>query len=428
MTSTVPSLSGDERAAIQERTLRTLFASAIAARASMTVAFTVASLAIKDMLDGARWAGLATVAITIGTAISASWLSSYMALKGRNPGLRMGYAVAVGGALVAAVGVQQQSLVVFLAGLGLFGVGQGATNLARYAAADLAEPANRSKAIGAVVFASTIGAVGGPILVGPAGAVAESVGWNELTGPFVVSAIGFLIAGLVVWVLLRPDPLVISGGLSPATVARSSAEPPAKALGFSGAMAVIWERPLARLALATLVISQAVMVMVMAMTPLHMDAHDHPTSVIGWVISVHTAGMFAFAPVAGWAADRFGRIASIGVGAVILTVSTIVTAVAVDAPNLLMFPGLFLLGLGWSFGMVAGSSLLTESVDAQNRVSAQGAADLATSLASGLGALASGFVFSMAGFHILSIIGTVAAGLLTVFGFVRFRLDEAAAI
>jgi MFS family permease len=154
-----------------------------------------------------------------------------------------------------------------------------------------------------------------------------------------------------------------------------------------------------------------------------MDAHVHSVGVIGWVISAHTAGMFAFAPLAGWASDRFGKVRAISFGGGVLVVACIMTALASEAPKLLMFPGLYLLGLGWSFGMVAGSALLTESVPAEDRVSAQGAADLIASVVSGTAALSSGFILSMAGFHILSTVGIVAAGLLLVAGFARDRQE-----
>ena len=187
-------------------------------------------------------------------------------------------------------------------------------------------------------------------------------------------------------------------------------------------MAIAWARPLARLALVTLIVSQAVMVMVMAMTPLHMEAHGHSNGTVGAVISAHTAGMFAFAPVAGWASDRLGRLPTIAIGGLTLVLATILTALAGEAPRLLMFPGLFFLGLGWSFGFVAGSALLTESVDLGDRVAVQGAADLATNAASGVGALASGVVLSMSGFHTLSFIGMTAAGALLIHAYFEYRL------
>ena len=186
-----------------------------------------------------------------------------------------------------------------------------------------------------------------------------------------------------------------------------------------------WAHPLARLAFVALVISQAVMVMVMAMTPLHMKAHGHGTGVVGQVISAHTAGMFAFAPFAGWLSDRYGRVRIVVLAGFTLGIATVLTALAGEAPRLLMFPGLFLLGLGWSFGIVAGSALLTESVAVKDRVAVQGAADTATALASGVGALASGIVLNMAGFHILSLIGMGAAGVLLGQSWFESRMTSA---
>jgi len=375
--------------------------------------FFVAVLAIRDIMGSGRWAGLATVALTLGTAYGSSSLSKLMDKHGRNPGLTAGYVVAVAGSLVAALGVQLQLFVVLLLGMGAVGIGQGSTNLSRYAAADLAPPDKRASAISFVVFASTIGAVTGPLFSDPAGQLAINAGFEELAGPFVIGGIFFAISALVVWLGLRPDPLKLSE-------AGATTDKP-KRMGFLPSMEVVWRSDGARFGLIALCISTAVMVSVMAMTPLHMEAHGHSKGNIGWVISAHTAGMFAFAPLAGWFSDRFGRISAVYAGSIILVAATIVSALAVDAPNILMFPGLYLLGLGWSFGIVAGSALITESVETHQRVSAQGAADVASALASGVGALSSGFVFSMTGFHVLSLMGTAAAAALLVVAFMRQR-------
>jgi MFS family permease len=412
-------LSETERQAVQRRTLGILFVSSIFSRAAMTIGFVVAALLMEEILGSSTWAGASTASITIGTAFSASALAAYMNRRGRRPGLTVGYVFAMVGGVVAVIGAAQLSLVPYLLGLVLIGVGQGGTNLARYAAADLAAPTERSKAISYVVFASTIGAVGGPALAGVAGDIGESWGYDELVGPFGFAAIFFALGGAVVWLGMRPDPLVVAGG-----TVRDSSKPKAS---IARSMRVIWSNPEARLALAGLVVSQAVMVMVMAMTPLHMKEHGHGIGLVGWVLSAHTAGMFAFAPLAGWVSDRFGRILAIVVAGGVLVVSTVMTALAGEAPALLMFPGLYLLGLGWSFGMVASSALLTESVPADEAVSAQGAADFVTSFASGAGALGSGLVFTMAGFHILSGIGIVASGLLLVAAFVRARVRSGGA-
>ncbi len=413
MTATVE-LDESTRAGAQRNTLQVLFAGAVFSRAGMTIGFAVAAILIKDMLGGARWAGLSTVAVTVGTAISAARISAYMNRTGRRPGLVLGFGIGAVGGVVAVLGAQRSNPYIFLFGLMLAGVGSGASNLARYAAADLAVPEARSKAISFIVFASTIGAVGGPALVGPTNWVGEKVGLVKNAGPFGLTLVFYLVAALIVAVRLRPDPLVLTDGLR-------KVGGPAKA-SFSDSLRIIWAEPLARLAFTSLVISQAVMVGVMAMTPLHMKAHDHDESVIGFVLAAHTFGMFGFAPVAGWAADRYGKVVSIAFGAAVLMVATVVTALAGEAPNLLMFPGLYLLGLGWSFGMVAGSSLLSESVSVEDRVSVQGAADLMASIVSGVAALSSGVVMEMAGYHILSSIGIAASGLLLVVAFSRHRV------
>lgn len=391
-------LDSSQWPALQRRTLTVLFASVILGRASMTIGFTVAALLIEELLGSGTWAGASTASITIGTAFSASMLSNYMYRNGRRPGLSLGYLAAAAGALIAVVGGQSQLLPVYVLGLIFVGVGQGGTNLARYAAADLARPEHRGRAISWVVFASTVGAVGGPSLVGPAGELADRLGLNELVGPFLVSSLFFAGASLVVWLALRPDPLRVSGGLRAAAVVD-------RRQGFGDGLAAIRAQPLAVAAVIGLTLSQAVMVMVMAMTPLHMRDHGQGLDLVGYILSAHTAGMFAFAPVAGWASDRFGRVVTLMAGGGMLVGATVFTALAGDSPLILMFPGLFLLGLGWSFGIVSASALITDVVPADDQVAAQGSADLITSFASGLGALASGMVFTVAGFPVLSLIG-----------------------
>ncbi len=401
------------------RTLRVLWGTAILSRGGFSAMFPVSVLAIKDLLGSDTWVGLSTGASTAGAALSAAWLATFMQRRGRARGLAGGFAVAGMGGLIAIVAIEVSSLVLFLPAMMLVGVGGGTANLSRYAAADLASDERRSRDISSVIFASTFGAVFFPLLIGVAGDVAERVSLDANAGGFAMSAALFAAASFATAALMRPDPLVISGGVDPNARRRD-------AVPFTTAMSVIWALPLARLAFVALVVGQAVMVGVMAMTPLHMEAHGHGNGIIGAVISVHTAGMFALAPIAGWISDRYGRVPTIVLAGVTLVGATILTALAGEAPEALMFPGLFLLGLGWSFGFVAGSALLTESVGTTDRVAAQGAADLATSVASGGGALASGIVLSMSGFHMLSMAGTLAAGLLMVYASFESRLGRSA--
>ncbi len=378
--------------------------------------FPVSVSAIKDILGSETWAGLSTGATTVGAAVSATLMATYMQRRGRNPGLTGGFVIAAAGGALGIFAIQVEQLLLFLPAMVLIGVGTGTSNLARYAAADLSPPQRRSRDISTVLFAATFGAVLFPLFIGITGDLAEDVGLDENAGGFAMAILLFFLAGVTVWLFMRPDPLVVSGGIKTRDQAKNDAVP------FRQAVSIAWAHPLARLALVALVVSQAVMVMVMAMTPLHMEEHGHDKDVIGAVISAHTAGMFAFSPLAGWLSDRFGRLPIIALGGVTLVVATVLTALAGEAPRLLMFPGLYLLGLGWSFGIVAGSALLTESVAEGDRVAVQGAADTATNIASGSGALASGVVLSMAGFHILSFVGMVAAGAMLVHAWFENRV------
>lgn len=406
-----------QRASVQRRTLSTLAVSTILTRGSTSALFLVAALVIEDILGSAFWAGLSTVAITIGSAASAAIVASHMDKKGRRPGITLGYVSAVVGAGIAVLGVEWSSLIVFLIGLTLVGVGSGTTNLARYAAADLTTEQRRGRDISFVIFSSTFGAIGGALVAGQfAGDIAVDAGLKENSGPIILAIVLFILGAAVVWAFMRPDPLLMARDMGIVEKPRQR--------NFSEAIKTIAASNPARLALASLVISQMVMVMVMAMTAPHMKAHDHDLGVIGAVLAAHTAGMFAFAPIAGWVSDRLGRLNAIAIGSATLVAATVLTALAGEAPELLMFPGLFLLGLGWSFGIVASSALLTESVPTDKRVSVQGAADLVTNAASGLGALGSGMVFSMQGYHVLSMIGTAAAGLLVVKAFYDYRVSS----
>lgn len=409
-------LSESDRKHLQRRTLGVLGASTVAVRGGFTVLFTVAALSLKDLLGSGTWAGLATVATTLGATFSAAALASYMARKGRNLGLTLGYGAAAIGGVVGIIGFEQRSIPIFLLGLMLVGIGQGATRVGRYAAADLSTDENRSRDISLIIFAGTLGAVGGPLLVGVAGRAGEDLGLEKNSGVIGLSLLMFAVGTAIVFALLRPDPLIVAGHATESGAAEKGS--------LREAFRLILERPLARLALVSLVISQTVMVMVMTMTPLHMDAHDHSGDTVGQVIASHTLGMFAFAPIAGIIADRIGRVRSVAIGGGILAAATTMTALAGEAPRLLMFPGLYLLGLGWSFGIVAGSALLTESVEPKDRVSVQGAADMASNFASGCGALISGVVFEMQGFHVLSMIGIVAAGALLLHSFWEFRVTD----
>ena len=394
-----------ERAAIQRRVLRVLVGGQIVGAAALGASVTVGAFVVQDILgDETPLGGIATATVTMGTAFMSQVLARLMARGGRRAGLQAGYLLAALGCFVAVVGVERSSLAWFLAGLFLFGNGQAANLLARYAATDLAEPNERSSAMSRVVFASTFGAVFGPLLVAPAQWAGEQLfGLSTYSGPWLASSVFLLAAALNTFVRLRPDPLAASGG---------SFVPQAR-MKLSDAVRAATATPNGRLALAAMVISQATMVAVMTMTPVHLRLHGHET-VSPYVVSLHIAGMFAFSPLVGKFADRHGRTSATFVGAVLLVLASALSAVSGDG-HIVLFPSLWLLGIGWNFGLIGGSSLLVESIDESARVRVQGTADLLMSFCGGLAGFSSGFVRRAIGFHLLSVGALVLAGVLLVY-------------
>ncbi|MBU6201550.1 MAG: MFS transporter [Acidobacteria bacterium] len=380
-----------------------LVAGQIAGSAALAAAVTVGAFVIQDILgQDTPWGGLASATVTMGTAVTSQVLSRIMSGRTRRIGLQTGYLLAIVGGCTAGAGAEFRSLPLFLVGLFLFGNGQASNLLSRFAATDLAEPDQRARAMSRILFASTFGAVFGPVLIQPAQTAGETwFGWGRYTGPWVFAGVFFLTSLLNATVRLRPDPLTVARGTSsPADVRRR--EPVRLGSAFRD--------PDARLALLSMVVSQMSMVSVMTMTPVHLKAHGHEAT-SPYVISLHIAGMFAFSPLVGRLADRAGRHATILVGALTLVLATVLAAMSGDDAGLL-FPALWLLGLGWSCGLIGGSSLLVDSVPERIRVGVQGRADLLMSLLGGASGFLSGFIRQALGYHVLALVGTALAGVL----------------
>ncbi|MCZ7668218.1 MAG: MFS transporter [Chloroflexi bacterium] len=325
---------------------------------------------------------------------------------GRRWGLSLGFGLPVAGFVVAVLALLNGSFLGFCLGIGLVGVGRAPIDQARYVAAEIQPVENRAKAIGFIVFAGTVGAVGGPLLVAPSSSLAASWGMLPETGPYLLGAMFSLIAFFLIFFLLKPDPLLLGNGLPPLSWrGGGEAERPLRQ---------IFAQPLAQLAVAAMVIAQLVMTLIMVITPLHMRHLDHSTAAISGVIMAHTIGMYGLSSVTGWLIDRFGRISIIIAGAVILIISSLLTPLANTLPLLAL--ALFLLGLGWNLCFIAGSSLLSDTLRSPERGRAQGASDTLVALSSGVGSFATGAVFAVGG--IIAVSGAGLAFTLALFALI----------
>lgn len=395
--------------ALQRRTVRVLAAGQVLTGVGVGAGVAAGSLLVADLTGNDGLAGLAQTFGVIGTAVAAGPLAWLSVRSGRRIGLVTGlWIAAVGSLVVIAASVLE---LVPLVLLGTFGVGvASAVGLqARYAASDLAAPEHVGRDLALVVWATTVGAVLGPNLMQPAARLAEAIGLPPLSGPYLVTAAAITLAALLVSGLLRPDPLLEARSLALAQDADRELEP--RRAGMIAELAhgarVVRTSPGASLAVASLAVGHVVMVMVMVMTPVHMQHVDVTLQVVGLVISVHILGMYAFSPVVGWLADRRGSIWVIGVGVVVLAVATVVAGTAPGDSVVRLGIGLFLLGLGWSGTLVGGSALLSTSVPDEHRPAAQGVGDTVMNVAAAVGGIFAGVIVYAASYAWLN----VAAGL-----------------
>jgi MFS family permease len=389
-----------DRHALARRTIRVLLLSQILAGAGLAAGITVGALLAEDMIGSTGSAGVPAALFTLGAAGAAVLVGRVSQASGRRPGLAGGYAFgAIGGAgVVLAAAIDSVPLLFF--SLVLYGSGF-ATNLqARYAGADLVDANRRGRAVSTVLVATTIGAVAGPNLVEVTGDVADAIGVNPLAGPFLLSTVAYTLAAIAVTALLRPDPLL---------AARRFAEQDAPADGAAIRREETDDRATVRLAASAMVITQTVMVSVMTMTPIHMRDHGHSLGAAGLVISIHIAGMYLPSPLGGLLADRVGRKATLACGSVSLLAATLLAATAPEDSVALLAVALGLLGVGWSLGLVAGSTMITDATPLARRAGAQGRVDVGVALAGAVGGISSGVVVQASSYATLAVVGGVLA-------------------
>jgi MFS family permease len=402
VTNTVPALTEDlSRTQVQRHIMIVLVAAQVLSGAGLAAGVTVGALLAQDMLNSTSLAGLPSALGTAGSALAALAVGRISQARGRRPGLAAGYlAGAVGSAGVIAAAILGNAVLLFLS-LFVYGAGM-ATNLqARYAGADLAPPARRASAVSTVLVATTLGGVVGPNLAAPTGDLARTLGIPYLAGPFLLAGAAYAIAALILAIWLRPDPLLLARTLEAEPTTAACAQP-GDATGRPRPANERQRSPLLVGALV-MVLTQLVMVAIMTMTPIHMHDHGHGTGASGFVIAVHIAAMYLPSPLTGWLVDRYGRLTiAAASGLTLLAAGT----VAANAPGDSVAPlavALALLGLGWNFGIVSGTTIITDAVPLATRAKTQGLIDVAIAVAGATGGMASGLVVAAAGYPLLSI-------------------------
>ncbi|MFE4470457.1 MFS transporter [Leifsonia sp. NPDC056824] len=407
-------LEADEalRRRVQRRTLAVVVASQVLGGAGLAAGVTVGALLAQELVGADSLAGLPAALFTLGSAGAAFVVGRVSQRRGRRVGLGIGFCAGGLGALGVVVAAATDTVPLLFVALLVYGAGT-ATNLqARYAGSDLAAPSARGTAVSVALVSTTLGAVAGPNLVAPMGSVAVAFGIPALAGPFLLAAAAYLAAGLVLVLLLRPDPLLLARRLAADAAAGTQQEAVAPADQGTTATKV---PPVGRGAVvgaAVMILTQIAMVAIMTMTPVEMRAHHHDLAEVGVVIGIHIAAMYLPSPLTGLLVDRVGRIPMAIAAAVTLLAAGIIGAVApADSLGLLVL-ALALLGLGWNFGLISGTALVIDATTPANRARTQGTIDVLIALAGAGGGAMSGVVMANAGYALLSIAGGVLSALL----------------
>jgi len=383
----------------RRRIVGSLFGMQSLASAAVIASATVLTIVATDLTGNPSLAGVPSAVIQLSMALSALLWGTLWDRLGRRNGLTAALLLGLAGAGLAAAGTELGLVWVFFLGIIGFGAMRAGTLMSRFVAAEVSAPDKRGRAISIVVWAGTVGAVLGPLLVAPSSSWAVSMGLSELTGPILVAVplIGF--STIVAFAGLRPEPAELAK--------RVEAENPRPEIAEQGTRSIsqLIRIPGVYVAVITVALAQAVMIMLMGITALYMRDLGHSLGDISIVFSAHTLGMFAFAPVSGGLSDRLGRGPVMVVGTLVIVLSGIIAPVSPAVAVIAV--GLFLLGLGWSFAFVAGSALLSDQLTQAERSKTQGANDMVVALASGFGSLASGVIYATIGYWAVGVLGAV---------------------
>lgn len=395
----------EEQQKLYKRTLIIVSISQMFGGAGLAAGITVGALLAQQMLGTDAYAGLPAAMFTLGSAVAAFIVGKLSQKHGRRIGLAAGFIVGGLGAIGVVLAAITNSIMLLLVSLLIYGAGT-ATNLqARYAGTDLANKKQRATAVSITMVMTTFGAVAGPNLVGVMGRFAHSIGIPELAGPFILSATAFILAGLVLFVMLRPDPLLIANMIEAYKQEHTYKGQPVTEEVKENKRGIT-------VGAIVMILTQIVMVAIMTMTPVHMGHHGHGLSAVGLVIGFHVGAMYLPSLVTGILIDKIGRTTMSIAGGVILLAAGVIAAIAPSDSLILLIVALSLLGLGWNLGLISGTAQIVDATIPSTRAKTQGKIDVFIALAGASGGAMSGMVVANSSYAALSLAGGVLALLL----------------
>jgi MFS family permease len=392
---------------LQRRTVRVLTAGQVLSGFGLGSTLSIGALLAEHISGTAAWSGAAATFSTLGAATWAIPLSRIAYSLGRRKALATGAALAISGAGLVILAAATMQLWTLLLALFLLGAGSATGLQARFAATDLPSSRAKGRDLSTVVWATTFGAVIGPNLFGPGEILGNALGLPHMTGPFLITIAAQTAATFTFWFGLRPDPLLVAMQADPEAVKRAGKR------SFGAAIKTLREHPRAAYAVLAISLSHMVMVSVMSMTPVHMKDHGATLVLVGFTISLHIAGMYAFSPIFGWLSDRIGKLPTILLGQGILVIALLVSGFGSEDQTFISI-GLFLIGLGWSAATVSGSAMLAETVPLDQKTNVQGVSDMMMMLAGAFGGAIAGNILALVKFVGLNLASLVPVVIVVV--------------
>lgn len=397
--------SKEKQQKLYKRTLVVVVLSQIFGGAGLAAGITVGALIARDMLGSESFSGLPAALFTLGSALSAFLVGRISQVFGRRYGLSLGFIAGGIGAIGVILAATINNVLLLFIALFIYGAGTSTNLQARYAGTDLANEKQRATAVSIAMVSTTFGAVAGPNLVTPMGKIADSVGIPTLAGPFILAALAYILAGLTLFIYLRPDPFLVAKEISDAQEEQKNQVSDQVKLELDTKI----NRAGIIVGALVLVLSHVVMVAVMTMTPIHMENHGKELSAVGLVIGLHIAAMYLPSIGTGVLVDKFGRVFMVVASSITLAISGLMAAFVPGDSLFWLTIALVLLGLGWNFGLISGTTIIVDSTNLNTRAKTQGSVDVWVALGGTAGSLLSGIIVAYFSYMILGLVGTFLA-------------------
>lgn len=412
--------SVDKQQKLYKRSLFIVVLSQIFGGAGLAAGITVGALIARDMLGSASFSGLPAALFTLGSALSAYLVGRLSQRFGRRYGLSTGFITGGIGAIGVIIAATIGNVLLLFLSLFIYGAGTSTNLQARYAGTDLANEKQRATAVSIAMVSTTLGAVAGPNLVTPMGKVASSIGIPALAGPFILAAFAYILAGLILLIFLKPDPFLVARAIEARRIKEQVNQ-------ITDQVNQKLETKINRVGIVAgalvLVLSHVVMVAIMTMTPIHMEDHGNGLSAVGLVIGLHVAAMYLPSPITGILVDKIGRVFMVVASGITLAISGLMAAFVPGDSLLWLTVALILLGLGWNFGLISGTTIIVDSTNLKSRAKTQGSVDVWVALGGTAGSLLSGVIVAYSSYMMLGLLGTYLA-LLIIPIIVWARLKE----